>query len=105
MMAESTNGRNDPGSTAIQPFRCQMSGQAQSWLIGLLLAAHASLVLLGSACDSATYCEPAALVSGIASWRSGRTDLYSVNPPLTKILAAAPVLLFLPLDTQATTLP
>jgi len=96
-VAESTYDR-DHLLTVRQPppFLSPIRGQRS--IIGLLVAAHIALVLLGTACDSATYCEPANLASGIAYWQHGRTDLYDVNPPLSKAVAALPVLTFLTLD-------
>lgn len=37
--------------------------------------------------------EPAHLVAGIHIWRTGRYDLYCVNPPLVKQLAAVPAII------------
>jgi 4-amino-4-deoxy-L-arabinose transferase-like glycosyltransferase len=97
-MAESIFDQNQGGLPPNQPHLFVAPLRGQWWVIGLLVAAHAALVLLGTACDSATYCEPANLASGIVYWEYGRTDLYSVNPPLSKAIAAFPVRTFLPLD-------
>lgn len=59
----------------------------------LLLAIHAGLLAYGAAVHSPTYNEPAHLVAGIGYWQSGRFDVYSVNPPLVRMVAAIPVLL------------
>jgi len=41
---------------------------------------------------SPTQDEPAHLVAGLDHWRTGRFDLYRVNPPLVRMIAALPVL-------------
>lgn len=41
---------------------------------------------------SPTLNEPSHLVAGISHWRFGRFDLYKVNPPLPRMIAALPVL-------------
>ncbi|WP_013630040.1 ArnT family glycosyltransferase [Rubinisphaera brasiliensis] len=43
---------------------------------------------------SPTMDEPAHLAAGIGVWQFGATDLYSVNPPLVRTVAAVPVLMF-----------
>ncbi len=62
-------------------------------LLPVLLAIHATLLAYGAAVHSPTYNEPAHLVAGISYWRLGRFDLYSVNPPLVRMIAAAPVVI------------
>ena len=52
----------------------------------------------GAACpdgirpDSATLNEPGHLVAGLYNWQFTRFDLYRVNPPLTRVAAAWPLL-------------
>lgn len=53
---------------------------------GLLLAAGAWL-------NSPAMDEPAHLVSGINHWETERFELFKVNPPLVRMLAAVPVML------------
>jgi hypothetical protein len=77
----------------------------QRLLLGLLAAAHVLLTGAGACSDSATYCEFANLASGLAYWEYGRADLYPVNPPLAKAVAALPVLACLDLDTDALSFP
>ena len=69
-------------------------------IIGALLSVHALLVLLCSVEDFATYDEIGNLAAGVAYWECGTYYLYNVNPPLTKLLAALPVVLVRP-DTSA----
>jgi len=53
---------------------------------------HVSLLAYGARVHSPTYNEPAHLVAGLSYWSFGRFDVYSVNPPLVKLVAALPVL-------------
>ena len=43
-------------------------------------------------CDSTNPDETGNIVSGLYTWKFSRFDLYSVNPPLFKVIAAAPIL-------------
>ena len=42
--------------------------------------------------NASNYDETANIVAGLSIWKHGRFDLYRVNPPLYKIIAAAPLL-------------
>jgi len=72
------------------------SGRAaafQAWsLVGVLLSGHIALLAWNAQCQSPTIDEPAHLVAGISYWKTGRFDLYSVNPPLVRLVAALPVI-------------
>jgi len=57
-----------------------------------ILAVHAMLLAWIAAVNSPTVDEPAHLASGINHWQYGRFDLYRVNPPLVRMIAAVPVL-------------
>jgi 4-amino-4-deoxy-L-arabinose transferase-like glycosyltransferase len=57
---------------------------------GLLLL-HAGLLAWAATRHSPTFDEPAHLVAGLAAWQLGRPDLFQVNPPLVRMLAALPV--------------
>lgn len=59
----------------------------------VLLAIHAALLAYGAAVHSPTYNEPAHLVAGLSYWHFGTFEVYSVNPPLVRMVAAIPVLL------------
>ena len=58
-----------------------------------LAGVHLGLLLWCGAKAAPTVDEPAHLVAGLSYWEFGRFDLYRVNPPLTKLLAAAPTVL------------
>ena len=57
-----------------------------------LLAIHGLLLAWGAATKSPTLNEPGHLVAGISYWTFNRFDVYSVNPPLVRLVAALPVM-------------
>jgi hypothetical protein len=57
-----------------------------------LVAIHTGLLSYSAYVHGPTLNEPAHLVAGISHWRFQRFDLYSVNPPLIRLIAALPVL-------------
>lgn len=67
----------------------------RAWLALPAVAAAAYLILTVHAArvETPTVDEFAHVPSGVAAWRQGRTDLYRTNPPLLKLLLAAPVAL------------
>ncbi len=65
--------------------------KASRWLVALL-AVHAGLLGCGAACHRPTIDEVGHLAAGIGIWHGGRFDLYCVNPPLVRMVAALPVL-------------
>jgi hypothetical protein len=62
-------------------------------VIGSLLCLHAGLLAWSARCHSPTSNEPAHLSAGISHLEFSRFDLYRVNPPLVRSVAALPVLL------------
>jgi len=62
-------------------------------MVGLLLATQGALLFYSSLRHSPTHLEPAFLASGISHWQRGRFELYRVDPPLVRLVAAVPVLL------------
>lgn len=60
-------------------------------VIVTLLATHAGLLAYAATRHSPTLNEPAHLVAGLSYLRFSRFDIYTVNPPLSRLLAAAPV--------------
>ncbi len=58
----------------------------------VLLCTHAGLIAYSATRHSPTFMEPAFLASGISHWQFGRFELYRVNPPLVRMVAALPVL-------------
>ena len=74
--------------------------------MGLLVTGHVALLALEARGDSATWDEVGHLAAGLENWRHGTFRIYSVNPPLAHLVAAAPVALLAPdLDPTAYGLP
>lgn len=69
--------------------------EPRAWLALPALAAAAYLVLTLHAAhvETPTVDEFAHVPAGVAAWRQGRTDLYRSNPPLLKLVLAAPLAL------------
>lgn len=63
-------------------------------LLAGMIVVHCGLLIHGAATHSPTFNEPAHLASGIHHWLTGRYDLYEVNPPLVRMVAAIPPMLF-----------
>ncbi|MCA9145086.1 MAG: glycosyltransferase family 39 protein [Planctomycetales bacterium] len=63
------------------------------FLVISLLCLHAGLLAWSARCHSPTWNEPAHLAAGISHLVVGRFDLYRVNPPLVRTVAAVPVVL------------
>ncbi|MBA3315125.1 MAG: glycosyltransferase family 39 protein [Planctomycetaceae bacterium] len=57
-----------------------------------LLSVHAGLLAYAATRHSPTLNEPGHLVAGLAMWEFSRFEVYRVNPPLTRLVAALPVL-------------
>lgn len=64
-----------------------------SFIVPSLLGAQAVLLAIGACVNSPTFNEPGHLAAGLSVWRLGRFDAYKVNPPLVRIIAAAPLLM------------
>ena len=60
-------------------------------IVVLLLAVHAALVGWQAVADSPTVDEVGHFAAGLEHWRHWKFDLYRVNPPLTRLVALAPV--------------
>lgn len=57
-----------------------------------LLLAHSGMLAWGASRQSPTLDEPAHLAAGMTHWQLGRFDLYRVNPPFPRMIAALPLL-------------
>ena len=57
-----------------------------------LLVIHTCLLVGTASVHSPTLNEPGHLVAGLAHWKFGRFELYRVNPPLVRMVAALPVM-------------
>lgn len=67
--------------------------------IGCLLALHFGLVAWSGYVHSPNANEPAHLVAGVSHWELQRFELYRVNPPLVRLVAAIPAVI-LGVDTD-----
>ncbi len=67
-------------------------------VLGAVLLTHAALLASAARWNSPTFDEIAHLPAGISHWKLGRFELYRVNPPLVRMVAALPVLA---MDAQA----
>lgn len=60
-------------------------------IVTTLLLGHVALLAWGAGEHSPTYDETGHLVAGLSHLDTGRHDLYCVNPPLVRLVAALPV--------------
>ena len=61
-----------------------------------ILIVHASCLAWGATLHSPNVDEAAHLVAGISHWKFARFELFSVNPPLVRMVASLPVLAMKP---------
>ena len=76
----------------MHPFNNRFPRTLKNVAVATLLTIHASLLAWGAAVHSPTLNEPGHLVAGISYWTFNRFDVYSVNPPLVRLVAALPVM-------------
>jgi len=72
----------------------QITGRLRRAVVGILLALHVALLAWVGTRISPAGAELGHLPAGIYVWQFGRFDLYHVNPPLVRAVAAAPVAAF-----------
>lgn len=65
-------------------------------LVAFILIVHSVLLAYNAWCHSPVYNEVGHLASGLFTWQTGRFDLFRVNPPLVRTVAAAPIALMGP---------
>ena len=63
------------------------------FLLASIVLLQTCLLSWSAYVHSPTWDEVGHLAAGISHWKTGRFDLYAVNPPLTRVIAAAPVVL------------
>lgn len=68
------------------------SSGGSTYLLCLILTIHTGLLGYNAYVHSPTLNEPAHLVAGLSHWKFGRYELYRVNPPLVRMVAALPVM-------------
>ncbi|QDT07417.1 hypothetical protein K227x_58440 [Rubripirellula lacrimiformis] len=71
-----------------------MNKYAVNAIVSGLLTVQALLLVHSAKVHSPTWDEVGHLAAGISHWELGRFELYSVNPPLVRTIAAAPVYFF-----------
>lgn len=77
-------------------LRATLRRRAFCGLVAALFLVHAGLLTWLAWADSPTGCEPAHLAAGLCAWDTGTFDLYHVNTPLVRLVAAAPLLALRP---------
>ena len=68
----------------------------RGWVIPAALLCHIVLLVWGAADHSPSVDEVGHMAAGVSHWQFGRFDLYRVNPPLVRLVAAIPVVLSQP---------
>ncbi|MBA3315379.1 MAG: glycosyltransferase family 39 protein [Planctomycetaceae bacterium] len=71
---------------------CECFRVRTSFIVAVLLVLQGGLLAHRAFIDSPTRNEPGHLVAGLSHWKFQRFDLYRVNPPLYRLIAAIPVL-------------
>lgn len=72
------------------------------WIVPAIVTLHVALLGYSAAMHSPVVDEPAHLAAGIADWRMGGFEMFKVNPPLMRMVAALPaVVINAPLDWTA----
>ncbi|MEZ6121625.1 MAG: glycosyltransferase family 39 protein [Planctomycetaceae bacterium] len=70
----------------------RISSPLRRTVLILLLSVHSLLLAVSAHRNSWTWDEVAFLPAGISHWKCGHFDLFNVNPPLVRMVAAIPVL-------------
>jgi hypothetical protein len=83
-----TQHSTDSGNLGSRPARPDWIVRA----VWAVLAVHAGLLAWGASIHSPGWDEWGHLPAGISHWHLSQFDLYRVNPPLVRMVAAAPVL-------------
>jgi len=84
-----------------KPCFCKLFYKARtSFLIVLIIIAHVFIVTWMSFWNSPNGNEPGHLAAGVYTLRFGRTDLYRVNPPLSRMIAAIPATYLFDIDAD-----
>jgi hypothetical protein len=94
-------GARETGATSESPTRRGRFRGAAAWRIagvGALLISHAALLAWSATRHSPTIDEVTWLPAGVRHWQIDTFDSAIVNPPLVRLLAAAPVMWLLPDD-------
>jgi hypothetical protein len=97
------NPREHGQTMKSEPDEDIAANHANRWwcdrVAAVILVAHVGLLARGAWIHSPCYDEWAHLPAGLSHWETGQFDLYRVNPPLVRVLAAVP-LLFCDVDME-----
>jgi 4-amino-4-deoxy-L-arabinose transferase-like glycosyltransferase len=74
----------------------RLSRSLELAIVGVVLSVHAALLLCSIRQNFLTIDEPYHVMAGISYWQTGNFSEYRVNPPLTKMLMALPVMAAMP---------
>ena len=88
-------GRLLCGSAFLTLFR-ENDHHRPGWLVAGVIVVHVALLAWGAADHSPSVDEVGHMAAGVSHWQFGRFDLYRVNPPLVRLVAAIPVVLSQP---------
>jgi hypothetical protein len=80
-------------SVLVHRDACLSSTTVHRAIVIALLAVHTVLLAYSARKNSWTWDEVAFLPAGISHWKFGDFELFDVNPPLVRMVAAAPVML------------
>ncbi|MBS0204381.1 MAG: glycosyltransferase family 39 protein [Planctomycetes bacterium] len=69
------------------------STRGRTTTVLVLLGVQAGLIAYSATRHSPTHLEPALLAAGVSHWETGRFELYRVNPPLVRMVAALPAVI------------
>ena len=72
--------------------RIRASGRVIRVAFAAVLAAHAGLTIAAGRANFVVVDEVGHVAAGVSHWQTGTFDLYRVNPPLVRMIAALPVL-------------
>ena len=74
------------------PFRLLSPARSPSAAMAGMLCFHAALLGWSGWIHSPTFNEPAHLAAGVSNWHLGSYSLFTVNPPLVRMVASLPIL-------------
>lgn len=80
------------GEQRLATWAILKSSRSRTIVVLLLLAVQSGLIAYSATRHSPTHLEPALLAAGVSHWETGRFELYRVNPPLVRMIAALPVI-------------
>jgi hypothetical protein len=79
-------------SVGSRRLKCAGGHYLNSIALVAIILIHGGILAKAATLHSPTDLEPAFLVAGLSHWEFGRFELFRVNPPLVRMVAALPVL-------------